>query len=789
MRLQRIFLATATPLPAEHVDAEVDFIGRKTLDIIVPVYKSVELTARCLKSLAEHLHEIENRDPRLIIINDSPNDGDVDEMLKVFAARNPRVTLLKNERNLGFVGAVNRGLSIACKAGRDVILVNADTETFPGTLRNLLLTADADPQIAFVSPRSNNASFCSLPHFYGGTVADQAESQRRWRVLSRTLPPFHFTPTAVGFYLFIRHAVIANFGFLDPEFGLGYEEENDLILRAGKVGYRAALANHAFAYHAGSASFTLVDMNLRGHQEANLRKMAERHAEYLPLVRRYEGSAHFRAERLLSHLLPTSAGRLKVVFDLSSVGPHHNGTNEMGMAILNGLYERHSDKFEIHAICSEKAFTFHELNRHPELRRHEVDLQTRERFAIGIQIGQPFDVHAITVLEDLAVINVFGMLDTIAEDCGQLSITHQLDVIWGHVARHANGLFFNSRYSECVFLARYSDANRLTRYPRLLPTKLSAHKKPNANSSADHVLIMGNHFAHQASDATAAMLKAAFPNVPFVVLGAHNGVTGKLKSYRSGSLTEAQMDSLYSRASVVVLPSHVEGFGSGLVHAISAGKVVVARDIPVTREILSTYGRLEGVLLYPDDGELVKTMLLAMDLKGSSADDAAAHGWEDWVDGFAEFCSKLAGEEDLFPRLVNRIQAGDLIRRSELLERLQRAAPSAPHPPPPPEALNEKYDGPGLKDGQGRLWLPVNHVEELLALDGEEFVHRAYVTLLNRIPDGAGLVNYLKELQAGVDKFVIVERLRYSTEGKEHDRSLSGYRTRSMKRRLRNLLR
>ena len=58
----------------------------------------------------------------------------------------------------------------------------------------------------------------------------QAEAYRRWRVLSRTMPAFHFVPTAVGFYLYIKNDVIANFGFLDPEFGVGYEEENDLIL-------------------------------------------------------------------------------------------------------------------------------------------------------------------------------------------------------------------------------------------------------------------------------------------------------------------------------------------------------------------------------------------------------------------------------------------------------------------------------------------------------------------------------------------------------------------------------
>src|SRR5262249_46836178 len=143
-------------------------------------------------------------------------------------------------------------------------------------------------------------------------------------------------------------------------------------------------------------------------RHANLKKMTQRHAEYLPLIRRYEDSAHYRAERLLSHALSQPSGRVKLLFDLSSVGPHFNGTNEMGMAIIRGFVDRHASRFEINAICSPEAFKFHGLDRLETVRRHNVDLESPEKFAIGIQIGQPFDLHSVSVLEDLAVVNVFG---------------------------------------------------------------------------------------------------------------------------------------------------------------------------------------------------------------------------------------------------------------------------------------------------------------------------------------------------------------------------------------------
>lgn len=752
------------------------------VDIIVPVYKNPELTARCLESLVAHLDEISSCDPRVIVINDSPADPDVRKTLALVASNRPVIRVLENEHNLGFVGSVNRGLTLACGAGRDVILVNSDTQTYPGTLRNLLNTAYADSQIGFVSPRSNNASLCSLPHLSSGngTVSTPEAAYSRWLLLSRTMPNFHFTPTAVGFYLYIKHSVLANFGLLDPQFGLGYEEENDLILRANKAGYRAALANKAFAFHAGSASFGLIDVDLESYKSANMERTAARHPEYLPLIRRYEESAHFRAEELLSKGLRYPPDRPTLLFDLSALGPAFDGTSEMSVAIVEAFCERHASTFDFNVLCTEEVFKFHGLDRHSALRRHDPALGTSERFTLGVRLAQPFNAHALRALDDLAAVNVYGMLDTIADDCGYLSITHQLKEVWGHVACHANGLFFISRFSEQAFVTRYPDAQQSARYVNLLPTRLSSYAADTHAPASEHVLIMGNHFAHKAADSTAEILKEAFPAASFVVLGKENRVSGNLRAYQSGALDKEQMKALYARASVVVLPSHVEGFGFGLVRALAAGKPVVARDIPVTREILTTYKSVRGVHLYANDRQVVGAFRLALNERASRVEDDGAAAWGDWVDGFATFCQTLLTQDDIFQRIVRRMQACDL---------LGRAALSIPQPTSAAGPVKANADiRVGAKrpvtDLHGRQWLPVHRLQELLRLEGEEFVYSAYVTILNRLPDPGGLVNYLGELQSGIGKLEIVVRLRNSPEGRKASSPLRGYRSALLRKRL-----
>jgi hypothetical protein len=77
-------LATERLIPGENHHSVVGAKDRKGIDIIVPVYKSVHLTTRCLDSLADHIHDIASSDPRLIVINDSPGESDVHRMLESF---------------------------------------------------------------------------------------------------------------------------------------------------------------------------------------------------------------------------------------------------------------------------------------------------------------------------------------------------------------------------------------------------------------------------------------------------------------------------------------------------------------------------------------------------------------------------------------------------------------------------------------------------------------------------------------------------------------------------------
>jgi GT2 family glycosyltransferase len=715
------------------------------LDIVVPIYRNAAMTRECLVSIVENMDEIAELRPRLVLINDSPDDTEVGRLLDELWLAEAHVTILKNETNQGFVRAVNRGLLLSRKDRRDVLLVNSDTQTFPGTLSNLMSAVRADPQIAFASPRSNNAALCSLPHHFGGSVVDPSTSLERWRMLSASMPAWHFTPTAVGFYMYIRHDVLIDHGLLAEEFGKGYEEENDLVMRAGKVGKRAIIVNKAFAYHAGSASFKLSDVDdLDRHKQSNNDLIAQRHPEFLPLVRRYERSAQFRSERLLAGLLPDDHGRLRVAFDLTGLGEHHNGTNEHTVAVLKAFAGQWRHKYSLVGVASAESFRFHRLDRIDGLRR--ADPAAPGLHAVAIRIGQPFSADQIVQLESLAPACVYAMLDTIAEDCGPISVKNDVAPLWDHVAAHASGIIYNSRFSETTFRARHSVADHVVTRTQLLSTDVCEYMELDdpTNEARSHVLVLGNHFPHKGTRRALEVMRQAFPQLDFVAIADETRQDGNVSIFRSGAIDRSQMRLLFRSASVIVLPSHMEGFGMGLMHALANRKPLVARRIPPTLEVLESFADVQGVELFNTDADLVSALSRALGVRESRVGGGTPIRWADWAKGLVTLIDSVVSDRGLFARLKTRIQASDALRA----------------------LVESSADGPTAPSDAGPIVPEPLPIETLLALDDDRFLEAAYTTLLRRFPDASGLITYRQQLGRPGQRLAILQSLAKSPEGR-----------------------
>ena len=226
--------------------------------VAVPLYRQPHLLASLAAALTAMADELCAIGATVLLIDDSPDDvalaAELDRVVPILAAA-VRVVRIRNPANLGFVRSANVALARARDAGQDVLLLNSDTLPRPGAFAEMVAVAALDPMTAVVSPRSDNATICNSPiqedlRRDGGERAYAAH-----RAIERYLPRVSYVPTAVGFCLLIRHAMLAEFGLFDEIYGRGYHEENDFIRRCNRRGYRAVLANHAYVHHLGGASF------------------------------------------------------------------------------------------------------------------------------------------------------------------------------------------------------------------------------------------------------------------------------------------------------------------------------------------------------------------------------------------------------------------------------------------------------------------------------------------------------------------------------------------------------
>ncbi|MDC8772745.1 DUF4214 domain-containing protein [Roseateles albus] len=68
----------------------------------------------------------------------------------------------------------------------------------------------------------------------------------------------------------------------------------------------------------------------------------------------------------------------------------------------------------------------------------------------------------------------------------------------------------------------------------------------------------------------------------------------------------------------------------------------------------------------------------------------------------------------------------------------------------------------------------VNSVSALLALEDENFVRAAYLSVLGREVDADGLSNYLSQIRTGAERGALTVELALSQEGRQHSANVEG---------------
>jgi GT2 family glycosyltransferase len=241
----------------------------KGIAVIIPVYNAFKDALECVHSVLAQSSEAE----RILVIDDCSPEGDLAKCFSDAGVFDPRLEVIRNTENLGFVATCNSGMRLA--RNLDVVLLNSDTVVTPRWLKKMQAAAYSKREIGTVTPFTNNGNICSFPRWCEDNSIPRNMTLNEYAQIiedaaAREYPKL---PTCVGFCVYIKREVLEKVGLFDEvTFGRGYGEENDLSCRAQAAGFFDVLDDATFIQHKGSLSFKAEKAALIARNEVALQR-------------------------------------------------------------------------------------------------------------------------------------------------------------------------------------------------------------------------------------------------------------------------------------------------------------------------------------------------------------------------------------------------------------------------------------------------------------------------------------------------------------------------------------
>ena len=231
------------------------------VSVVIPVHGKVAYTLACLRSIVRHAPAVPFE---VIVVDDASPDDSVDKLGRVDGLR-----LLRNERNLGFVGSCNAGAEAA--RGDFLLFLNNDTQVMPNWLDGLLCCFGdredcgiAGSRLVYPDGRLQEA---------GGLVFADGSCWNVGKFEQRDAPAWRSrreVDYVSGASLMIRRDVFGRIGGFDMRYAPAYYEDTDLAFSVRAIGLKAYYEPSSTVIHCeGISAGTDLHAGMKRHQVTN----------------------------------------------------------------------------------------------------------------------------------------------------------------------------------------------------------------------------------------------------------------------------------------------------------------------------------------------------------------------------------------------------------------------------------------------------------------------------------------------------------------------------------------
>lgn len=235
---------------------------------MIPIHGKLAYTQACLRSIALTPPTVPFE---VIVVDDASPDDSAAALARVEGLR-----LLRNGKNLGFVGSCNAGAGVA--RGEFLIFLNNDTQVTAGWSEELLDCFALHPrcgiagsQLIYPDGRLQEA---------GAWVFSDASAWNIGRFETRHNPAFRYARQVdyvSGASLAIRRETFTRIGGFDAHFAPGYYEDTDLAFATREQGLEVWYMPTSMLVHAeGISSGGAPESGMKRFQAINRVKFAEK---------------------------------------------------------------------------------------------------------------------------------------------------------------------------------------------------------------------------------------------------------------------------------------------------------------------------------------------------------------------------------------------------------------------------------------------------------------------------------------------------------------------------------
>ncbi len=250
-----------------------------TASIIIPSYNGISLTENCLRALAESLPT--DFRGEIIVVDDCSTD-DTAERLEAWQKHEPRLRVVRNPQNCGFLVTCNNGATAA--TGEVIILLNNDTLPQRGWLEPLLRLLRERPDAGAVGGKlvypDGRLQEAGGIVFSDGSAANFGKGEQ-----ALDDPLFNYireVDYVTGALIATRRELFNSLGQLDTRYRPIYYEETDYCFRLREHGYKVYYHPESVVIHLeGVTCGTDLNSGPKRYQLVNRAKFQERWAEAL----------------------------------------------------------------------------------------------------------------------------------------------------------------------------------------------------------------------------------------------------------------------------------------------------------------------------------------------------------------------------------------------------------------------------------------------------------------------------------------------------------------------------